>query len=76
MMLKSVIGALLGTQVNREVSVVNSFELTYSSRNTVADVVMSEGSAASNMGRYVIDNDFFEKRKEQCSLTDHGWSDR
>ncbi|GFZ51424.1 hypothetical protein JCM24511_09186 [Saitozyma sp. JCM 24511] len=38
------IGALLGTQANREVSIVNSFELTYSCRDGNGDVDMTTDS--------------------------------
>lgn len=49
-----VVGALLGTQANRQVAVVNTFELAL-----VAD------SAAPQLNQ-----DFFDRRKEQCELAE------
>jgi COP9 signalosome complex subunit 6 len=62
----SVIGALLGTQANREVSIVNSFELTYSCRDGNGDVDMTADSVRDGHGRYTLDREFFETRREQC----------
>ncbi|WWD21032.1 hypothetical protein CI109_105513 [Kwoniella shandongensis] len=72
------IGALLGTESNREVSIVNSFELIYlTSSETDPDVDMAESSAAGasatagasirggEAGKYALNAEFLETRKEQ-----------
>lgn len=46
----SAVGALLGTQVNRQVAVVNSFELS----------LIGEGIEVT------FDQDYFDRRKDQC----------
>ena len=54
-----VIGALLGTQVNREVSIVNSFEL----------IVQTQVNECNNKGEIkdmVVDLEFLDTRIEQC----------
>ena len=61
-MLTPVVGALLGTPSNRDVSVANSFELVYTA--TSDDVDMSSG--AQPTGRYSIDAEFFQTRSDQC----------
>ncbi|KAK4688504.1 COP9 signalosome complex subunit 6, partial [Tremellales sp. Uapishka_1] len=67
------IGALLGTLSNREVSIVNTFELTFASPSQ--DVDMFDASVGHNSQ---VDNEFFETRKEQFkqvfpSLEVVGW---
>lgn len=60
-----VMGALLGTESNREVSIVNSFELIYHpSATSNEDVEMNDSGSARS--KYVLDTDFLEARKEQC----------
>ncbi|KGB76050.1 COP9 signalosome complex subunit 6 [Cryptococcus deuterogattii R265] len=57
-------GALLGTESNREVSIVNSFELIYHpSATSNEDVEMNDSGSARS--KYVLDTDFLEARKEQ-----------
>ena len=56
-----VFGALLGTQSNREVSIVNSFELVFDSES---DVEMGD-----NGDRRKLNAEFFETRKEQCDCS-------
>lgn len=51
-MLTSVTGALLGTQANRQVAVVNSFEM----------------ALVVETAEPTFDQEFFERRKEQCEL--------
>lgn len=59
------IGALLGAESNREVSIVNSFELIYHpSAASNEDVEMNDSGSARS--KYVLDTDFLEARKEQC----------
>jgi len=60
-----VIGALLGTQSNREVSIVNSFELIYGESSDEGDVAMGEGSVPA---RLKLNAEFLENRKDQCRL--------
>ncbi len=65
---KIVIGALLGTQSGREVSIVNSFEIAASVGGS-GDVVMDGSgvdSSRNGNGEVVVDMDFFERRREQC----------
>ncbi|WVR09181.1 hypothetical protein IAU60_006243 [Kwoniella sp. DSM 27419] len=62
---EKLLGALLGTQHGREVSIVNSFDLIYAQQDS--DVHMEEGGVptqASASGLRV-NNDFLERRKEQ-----------
>jgi hypothetical protein len=83
----TVIGALLGTQLNRDISIVNSFELVLLSPDAATttgtrgeDVEMGAGGESSaagagssgigEMGRHVLDTEFFETRKEQCEWKD------
>lgn len=55
--LTKVIGALLGTQTNREISIVNSFELTFAGDD--GDVDMA-GTGLT------VNSEFVETRKDQC----------
>ncbi|ORY29165.1 hypothetical protein BCR39DRAFT_533045 [Naematelia encephala] len=63
------IGALLGTQTNREVSIVNSFELIYGGTANDGDVEMVESSAGagstSTWGKFSLNSEFLETRKDQ-----------
>lgn len=59
------IGALLGNQSNREVSIVNSFELILGNDDENEEVTMSESSETREI---TLNTEFFENRKEQCSL--------
>ncbi|TYJ55320.1 hypothetical protein B9479_004043 [Cryptococcus floricola] len=68
------VGALLGTESNREVAIVNSFELTFTP--TGGDVEMSEGGAEK--GAYTLDTEFLQTRESQFndvfpSLKIVGW---
>ncbi|OCF31345.1 COP9 signalosome complex subunit 6 [Kwoniella heveanensis BCC8398] len=72
-------GALLGTESNREVSIVNSFELIRAGENS-GDVEMggASGSDARIPSGIVLDAAFLESRKEQFkqvfpSLDVIGW---
>lgn len=61
------IGALLGTESNREIAIVNSFELIYHpSVMSGEDVDMSD--SGSSGGKYVLNTDFLETRKDQCEF--------
>ena len=68
MMCQLVLGALLGTQSNRDVSIVNSFELVY--ETTGDDVEMSDqptlSSSSVSSRKNKIKVEFLEQRKEQC----------
>lgn len=57
-----VIGALLGTQAGREVSIVNTFDLVLLPSS--GDDVSMEGDAKQGS----IDLEFLEMRKDQCML--------
>ena len=59
-----VFGALLGNQTNREVSIVNSFELILENINESEDVTMSESSETRKI---TLDVEFLLTRREQCS---------
>ena len=59
----SVFGALLGTQSNREISIVNSFELIRETSDESGDVTMGESSENKKM---MLNTEFLENRKEQC----------
>lgn len=70
----TVLGALLGTQSGREVSIINSFELSASGGGGggggVGDVLMDE-SIEGNSNRteeVLVDMDFLERRREQCEI--------
>ncbi|WRT68904.1 uncharacterized protein IL334_005886 [Kwoniella shivajii] len=60
-----VIGALLGTETNREISIVNSFELIIGSAD--GDVEMEESSASSSrpIDGQALNLSFLEARKDQ-----------
>nr|XP_019047778.1 COP9 signalosome complex subunit 6 [Kwoniella bestiolae CBS 10118]OCF26708.1 COP9 signalosome complex subunit 6 [Kwoniella bestiolae CBS 10118] len=60
-----VIGALLGTESNREISIVNSFELILVASD--GDVDMGEGStsASANINPNLLNTTFFETRRDQ-----------
>ena len=60
------IGALLGTQSNREVSVVNSFELIYAASDGDADVAVGDSSESRKMS---LNTEFLENRKDQCKTS-------
>ncbi|CAD6564077.1 MAG: hypothetical protein TREMPRED_003183, partial [Tremellales sp. Tagirdzhanova-0007] len=55
-------GALLGNQTNREVSIVNSFELILENINESEDVTMSESSETRKI---TLDVEFLLTRREQ-----------
>lgn len=61
------IGALLGTESNREVAIVNSFELIYHPSAMSGEDVDMSGSGSSG-AKYVLDTDFLETRKDQCEF--------
>jgi COP9 signalosome complex subunit 6 len=64
------IGALLGTQSGRDITIVNSFELTFASPSTDADVEMGEGSPGSTRRAgplETLDTNFLQTRKDQCT---------
>lgn len=52
------LGALLGSRENRQVSVVNSFEL----------VLFTEPNVTGEHSSWPVDREFFETRKAQCEL--------
>ncbi|OWT38922.1 COP9 signalosome complex subunit 6 [Cryptococcus neoformans Bt1] len=58
------IGALLGTESNREVAIVNSFELIYHPSAMSGEDVDMSGSGSSG-AKYVLDTNFLETRKDQ-----------
>ena len=69
------VGALLGTQVNRDISIVNSFEILLKSSESATrgegsgDVDMSDTALTqANAGKYALDLEFYETRKEQCEF--------
>jgi hypothetical protein len=51
-----VIGALLGSRENRQISIVNSFEL----------VLLTEPDGENEHPLWPIDRDFFQTRQAQC----------
>ncbi|KAK8843443.1 hypothetical protein IAR55_007100 [Kwoniella newhampshirensis] len=59
------IGALLGTQSNREVSIINSFELIYLTSDADVDMGESSGSTSKVKSRYRLNSEFFDTRKDQ-----------
>lgn len=58
MLISSVIGALLGSRENRQVSVINSFEL----------VLFTEPDITGDQASWPVDGEFFEIRKAQCKI--------
>lgn len=60
-------GALLGTQSNRDLSIINSFELVYATVQAGEDDVSMEGDVrAQSNGKLTLDTEFLETRKDQC----------
>jgi len=53
-----VIGALLGSRENRQISIVNSFEL----------VLHTEPDTGNEHPLWPIDREFFQTRQAQCTL--------
>jgi COP9 signalosome complex subunit 6 len=67
-----VIGALLGSQANREVSIINSFELTYVGQNGQTSGAGDDGDVQMDTGTIAekgkLDAEFLENRKDQCEF--------
>jgi len=62
-----VFGALLGTQSNRDLSIINSFELIYTTTQAGEDDVSMEGDVSpQSNGKLTLDTEFLETRKDQC----------
>ncbi|WVQ81454.1 hypothetical protein IAT38_003578 [Cryptococcus sp. DSM 104549] len=59
------IGALLGTEANREISITNSFELTYRPLGAAGEDVDMGGEGSGTRAKYVLDSEFLETRKDQ-----------
>ncbi|OCF60279.1 COP9 signalosome complex subunit 6 [Kwoniella mangroviensis CBS 10435] len=60
-----IIGALLGTESNREISIVNSFELVIGSTDGDVDMGEISTSAAQSNNSTSLNTTFFETRKDQ-----------
>jgi hypothetical protein len=56
MLTLTVLGALLGSRENQQVSVVNSFEL----------VLFTEPDVTGEQSSWPVDREFFDTRKAQC----------
>ncbi|WWC73242.1 uncharacterized protein I206_107208 [Kwoniella pini CBS 10737] len=59
-----IFGALLGTESNREISVVNSFELIFGSPDGDVDMAEASTSATRNTSQ-MLNTAFFDTRREQ-----------